>query len=101
MSIHSVLYDGYLRDGAFMPEITAAMAEAFDKACCALLAARTSNGRALVATLIIAAARRGETDPARLRVEAMARFSSARLRAMRRRAPTHRAPFRRALLKAT
>lgn len=92
MSIHSGLYDGYLRDGAFMPEATAAMAKAFEAACCGLAAARTSNGRALVATLIIAAARRGETDPVRLRVEAMARFSSARLRALRRRPPSRRAP---------
>ena len=99
MSIHSGLYDSYLRDGAFMPEATAAMAEAFESACCGLRAARTSNGRALVATLIIAAARRGETDPGRLRLEAIAGFPTARVRAQRRRVPPDRAPFRRPLLK--
>jgi len=99
MSIHSGLYDSYLRDGAFMPEATAAMAEAFESACCGLRVARTSNGRALVATLIIAAARRGEIDPGRLRLAAIAGFSTARLRALRRRAATGRAPVRRPLLK--
>ena len=101
---NSCLYDSYLRDGAFMPEATAAMAEAFDTACRGLRVAKESSGRALLATLIIAAARRGEMDPARLRLEAVVRFSSARLRAMRgrgrhRRATTAR-PCRKPLLKS-
>jgi hypothetical protein len=70
--------DSYLRDGAFMPEATAAMGEAFEAACDGLHVANQSNAlRALIATLIIAAARRGETDPLRLQMEAVARFSIA------------------------
>ena len=83
MSFDSCLVDSYLRDGAFMPEATAAMAEAFEAACRGLRVAKKSRGRAVVATLIIAAARRGEIDPARLQLEAVARFSGARLHAMR------------------
>jgi hypothetical protein len=70
--------DSYLRDGAFMPEATAAMGEAFEAACNGLHVANQSNAlRAVIATLIIAAARRGEIDPVRLRMEAVARFSIA------------------------
>jgi hypothetical protein len=73
--------DSYLRDGAFMPEATTAMGEAFEAACNGLQVANQSNAlRALVATLIIAAARRGETDPARLEMEAVAGISIATAR---------------------
>ncbi|MBO0754377.1 MAG: hypothetical protein J2P54_00830 [Bradyrhizobiaceae bacterium] len=72
--------DSYLRDGAFMPETTAAMGEAFEAACDGLQVANQSNGlRALIATRIIAAARRGETDPVRLRMEAVAGISIAKI----------------------
>jgi hypothetical protein len=70
--------DSYLRDGAFLPEATAAMGEAFEAACDGLHLADQSNAvRALVATLIISAARQGEIDPVRLQMEAVARLSIA------------------------
>jgi hypothetical protein len=70
--------DSYLRDGAFMPEATAAMGEAFEAACNGLHLANQSNAlRKVIATLIIAAARRGEIDPVRLQMEAVARLPIA------------------------
>ncbi len=59
--------------GAFDPEATAAMGEAFDAACKDLH--RTTQPevvRELIATLIIAAASQGELDPVRLRMVAVA-----------------------------
>jgi hypothetical protein len=55
--------DPYLREGAFLPEATAAMGEAFEAVCNELhLADESKELRALVATRIIAAARQGEID---------------------------------------
>jgi hypothetical protein len=52
------------------------MGEAFDAACEELhIADRADATRALVATLIIAAARRGELNPVRLRATAAAIFA--------------------------
>ena len=69
--------DPYLREGAFLPEVTAAIGEAFEAVCNELhLTHESKELRALVATRIIAAARHGETDPARLRMRAVAGFSS-------------------------
>jgi hypothetical protein len=70
--------DSYLRDGAFMPEATAAMGEAFEAACNGVDLANQSNAlRKLIATRIIAAARQGEIDPVRLQMEAVARLPIA------------------------
>jgi hypothetical protein len=67
--------DPYLREGAFMPEATAGMGEAFEAVCNEFhLADESDELRALVATRIIAAARQGEIDPIRLRMKAVAGF---------------------------
>ena len=57
---------------AFEPEATAAMGEAFEAACKELHSAGVPEvARKLVARRIIAAARRGERDPVRLRTAAL------------------------------
>jgi hypothetical protein len=67
--------DPYLREGAFMPEATAAMGEAFEAACNELQPSNPSNElRARIATLVIAAARQGEIDRVRLRMKAVVGF---------------------------
>jgi hypothetical protein len=64
--------DPYLREGAFMSEATAAMGDAFEAACNELQLAKPSNElRTLIATLIVAAARKGDIDPVRLRMKAV------------------------------
>src|SRR6266853_6944971 len=73
--------DPSLEQGAFGPEVTSVMGEAFDAAC----RERHHTGRAemireVVARRIIAAARRGELDPVRLRTAALAGLSSPRCR---------------------
>jgi hypothetical protein len=68
----------HLREGAFLPEATAAMGEAFDAVCNELyLVDESKELRPLVATGIIAAARQGEIDPVRLRMKALAGFFNA------------------------
>jgi hypothetical protein len=68
--------ESYLASGVFLPEATAAMGEAFDAACEELhIPAQPNVLRSLIAILIIAAARRGELDPARLRTAAVEGFS--------------------------
>ncbi len=57
--------------GAFEPEATAAMGEAFDAACKALHDDDELEVRKLIAKRIIAAARGGELDPVRLRTAAL------------------------------
>jgi len=64
--------DLFTEHGAFGPEATAAMGTAFDAACegfCAV--GQVQMVRKLVAQRIIAAARRGELDPVRLRALAL------------------------------
>jgi hypothetical protein len=79
--------------GVFEPEATAAMGEAFDAACEELhCAGHPEVVRELVATLIIAAASRGELDPVRLRMAALTGFAIATRRAPRRASNTPRAP---------
>jgi hypothetical protein len=69
--------DSFLEDGAFGPEAITAMGEAFDAACKELHVTSQSNGlRALIATLVIAAARRGELNPVDLRGAAVAGFAT-------------------------
>ena len=64
--------DPSLKQGAFGPEATAAMGEAFDAACKGLRdVGKAELVRELVAKRIIAAARRGELDPVRLRTAAL------------------------------
>ena len=69
MPIYSV------KDGVFDPEATALMGEAFDAACRELHFPRDKWARELVAKRIIAAARKGERDPFRLRAAALVGLS--------------------------
>jgi hypothetical protein len=63
--------DPFLELGAFGPEATAAMGEAFEAACKELHDAdKTEPVRKLIARRIISAARRGELDAVRLRTAA-------------------------------
>jgi hypothetical protein len=65
------------RHGVFDPEATAAMGEAFDAACEELhCVTQPELVRELIAGLIIAAASRGELDPVRLRMVAVAGFAT-------------------------
>jgi hypothetical protein len=62
----------FAEQGAFAPEATAAMGEAFDAACEELREVGLLElVRKLLAQRIIAAARKGEIDPARLRATAI------------------------------
>jgi hypothetical protein len=63
--------DTSLEHGAFEPEATAAMGEAFEAACKELHDCGEPDVRKLIAKRIIAAARRGELDPIRLRTAAL------------------------------
>jgi hypothetical protein len=65
--------------GVFEPEATAAMGKAFDAACEELhCTSQPEVVRELIATLVIAAASRGELDPVRLRMVALAGFAICR-----------------------
>jgi hypothetical protein len=62
----------FTEQGAFAPEATAAMGEAFDAACKELRdVGQLQMMRKVVAHRIIAAARKGELDPTRLRALAL------------------------------
>jgi hypothetical protein len=64
--------DPFIEYGAFGPEATAAMGEAFDAACKELRKiGQCEEVRELIAARIIVAARRGELDPVRLRMAAL------------------------------
>jgi hypothetical protein len=65
-----------LKDGVFEPEATALMGEAFDAACEQFPALKHKWTRELIATRIIAAARRGVLDPGRLRSFALVETSN-------------------------
>jgi hypothetical protein len=63
----------FIRSGAFEPEVIAVMSEAFEAACKELdEAGQPKVAREVIAGRIIAAARIGERDPARLREAALA-----------------------------
>jgi hypothetical protein len=64
-----------LKDGVFGPEATALMGEAFEAACAELPFPKHKWARELIAARIIAATRRGELDPIRLRTAALAGIS--------------------------
>jgi hypothetical protein len=65
-------FDRSLERGVFEPEATAAMGEAFEAACNHLHnAGKAELVRKVIAGRIIAAARRGELDPVRLRTAAL------------------------------
>ncbi len=67
-----MLIDPSIKHGAFEPEATAAMGEAFEAACKELRAAgKAEVVRKLIAERIIAVACRGELDPVRLRTAAL------------------------------
>ena len=62
----------FAEQGAFVPEATAAMGEAFDAACGELRdVGQLQMVRKVVAHRIIAAARTGELDPTHLRAAAL------------------------------
>jgi hypothetical protein len=64
--------DPFREQGAFEPEATAAMGEAFDTACKELCeVGRLEMVRKLVAQRIIAVARKGDLDPVCLRAAAL------------------------------
>jgi len=71
--------DPFSEQGAFEPEATAAMGEAFDTACEELCDGRLQMVRKVVAQRIIAAARRGELDPIRLRASALSGLPLAKM----------------------
>ena len=65
----------FAEQGAFAPEATAAMGEAFDAACEELRdVGDLQLVRKLLARRIIETARTGELDPVRLRAEALSGF---------------------------
>jgi hypothetical protein len=64
----------FIRSGAFEPEVVAAMSEAFEAACKELdEAGKPKAAREVIAGRIIAAAKLGERDAARLLAAALAR----------------------------
>jgi hypothetical protein len=69
-----------LTEGAFGPEATAAMGEAFDAACNELCAVgELQRVRKLLAQRIIAAACKGDLDPVRLRSAALSGLPLSRM----------------------
>jgi hypothetical protein len=75
-----MLIDPSIEFGVFVPEATMAMGEAFEAACREFPNASPSKGaRELVAKRIIAAARRGELCPVRLRIEALSGLPLAKM----------------------
>jgi hypothetical protein len=72
--------DPTLESGAFEPDATAAMGEAFEAACKELQhAGQPEVMRKLIAKRIIAAARKGELDPVRLRTAALSGLSGTQM----------------------
>jgi hypothetical protein len=68
----------FLKDGVFEPEETALMGEAFESACREQSLPKCIGVRELIAARIIAAVRRGELDPIRLRTIALAGVAQIR-----------------------
>jgi hypothetical protein len=69
-----------VEQGVFGPEALAAMGEAFEAACKQLHVARELEVlRQIIAERIVAAARRGELDPVRLRTAALSGLSVGHL----------------------
>jgi len=80
-----MLINPFREHGAFEPEATAAMGEAFDAACEELhCTSPLEVVREFIAALIVAAARRGELDPVRLRMAALVGFAITQRRRPRR-----------------
>jgi hypothetical protein len=75
----------FTTQGAFEPEATVAMGEAFDAACKELhCTGPLERVREVIAALIVVAARQGELDPARLRMAALVGFAITQRRPPRR-----------------
>ena len=75
----------FIAQGAFEPEATAAMGEAFDATCKELHCTRPlERVREFIAALIVAAARQGDLDPVRLRMAALVGFAIAQRHSPRR-----------------
>jgi hypothetical protein len=69
----------FTAQGAFEPDATAAMGEAFDAACKELHCTRPFEMvREFIAALILAAAKQGEFDPGRLQMAALVGFAMVR-----------------------
>ena len=72
MRARGVTINPFTEQGAFAPEATAAMGEAFDAACEELRdVGQLQMVRKLLAQRIISAARKGELDPVHLRAAAL------------------------------
>lgn len=68
--------DPFFEEGVFEPEAIAAMGQAFDAACAELRnMGKLQMVRKIVAERIVAAARRGDLDPVRLRTMALSWIS--------------------------
>jgi hypothetical protein len=65
----------FTEQGAFEPEATAAMGDAFDAACKELHCSGQPDMREFIAALIVAAASQGELDAVRLKIAALAGFA--------------------------
>jgi hypothetical protein len=75
----------FTAQGAFEPDATAAIGEAFEAACKELHCVRPLEGvQEFIAALIVAAARQGDLDPVRLRMAALVGFAIAQRRPPRR-----------------
>jgi hypothetical protein len=70
----------YIKEGAFGPEVVAAMAAAFEDVCKTVEASgRSDLARETIAIKIIELARAGEADPVVLREMALSEFGLSRL----------------------
>ena len=75
-----MLINPFTEQGAFGPEATAAMGEAFDAACNELCAVgQLQMMRELLARRIVAAARKGDLDPVHLRSAALSGLPLSRM----------------------
>jgi hypothetical protein len=63
----AVPIDSFVQRGAFAPEVVATMSQVFDAAC----TEQPHVAREVIANRIVAAAKLGERDPARLREAAL------------------------------
>jgi hypothetical protein len=73
----------FIEQGAFEPEATAAMGEAFDAVCEELRCTNQPDVREFIAALIVAAASHGELDAVRLKIAALTGFAITQRRSVR------------------
>ena len=73
----------FTEQGAFEPEATAAMGDAFDAACKELHCSSQPDMREFIAALIVAAASQGQLDAVRLKIAALTGFAITQRRSVR------------------